>query len=606
MKRIVLTIAILAGFVMPSLAHDFVSGNLLYTIISTDPPCVSLDGHVDGQAAQGELSIPETVEYGDVVYTVASIGRRAFYNCQNLTGDLVIPNTVTHISIEAFSHCTGFTGSLVIPDAINELATDNLPGGATFEGAFEGCSGFSHLVLGGSLKTIGCSCFAGCTGFEGELNLPEGLEEIWTCAFSGCTGFTDGLALPASLKKIESSAFYGCEGFMGNLTLPESLETVGDDAFAWCTGFSDIDLHHQVFYTHSFGKAVFTGWNLTEIDIPEGWTTTGDWTFSRCGRLERISLPESLTDIGAYAFAECDNLSAIGLPSNLESIGTGSFDGCRSLAELRLPQSLTSIGGWAFRRSGIAGEVRIPDLVGRIEAQTFDSCFAMTRIVLGKSVNYVSDRAFRDTRLESMVIKAAIPPELAFQTHPVFLSESLPILVPCGCLEVYQNTACWEMFTSMNEGIVDLFKCSSADEIAGTVGIKKEADCDDRLVEVVALPNGDREFLYWEANGETVSTENPYSFMLEEDTELVAYFSGYGLDDGLAQQLSIHPNPASDFVRIEGTDPSEVRVRNAFGQTVKTVRNTKEISMADLPAGVYFVSITDSEGRTCVKKVVKE
>lgn len=69
---------------------------------------------------------------------------------------------------------------------------------------------------------------------------------------------------------------------------------------------------------------------------------------------------------------------------------------------------------------------------------------------------------------------------------------------------------------------------------------------------------------------------------------------------------SVHPNPAKDFIRIEGTDPLEVRVCNAFGQTVKTVRNTKEISISDLPSGVYFVSITDREGRTCVKKVVKE
>ena len=44
-------------------AYDFQSGNLLYTIISTAPPCVTLDGHVDGQAAQGELVIPALVEH---------------------------------------------------------------------------------------------------------------------------------------------------------------------------------------------------------------------------------------------------------------------------------------------------------------------------------------------------------------------------------------------------------------------------------------------------------------------------------------------------------------------------------------------------------------
>ena len=49
MKKIILTLVILAGFAVQALAYDFQSGNLLYTIISADPPCVSLSGHADGQ-----------------------------------------------------------------------------------------------------------------------------------------------------------------------------------------------------------------------------------------------------------------------------------------------------------------------------------------------------------------------------------------------------------------------------------------------------------------------------------------------------------------------------------------------------------------------------
>jgi hypothetical protein len=36
-------------------AHDFEVDNLLYTIIGTNPPTVSLDGHVDGTSASDEL-----------------------------------------------------------------------------------------------------------------------------------------------------------------------------------------------------------------------------------------------------------------------------------------------------------------------------------------------------------------------------------------------------------------------------------------------------------------------------------------------------------------------------------------------------------------------
>ena len=53
-----------------SSAHDFEVDNLLYSILSTNPPTVSLDGHIDGTAASDELLIPETVEYDNVMYTV--------------------------------------------------------------------------------------------------------------------------------------------------------------------------------------------------------------------------------------------------------------------------------------------------------------------------------------------------------------------------------------------------------------------------------------------------------------------------------------------------------------------------------------------------------
>ncbi|MBQ4399061.1 MAG: hypothetical protein II829_05685, partial [Bacteroidales bacterium] len=68
MKKLFVTLMIVVGFAMQALAYDFQSGDLLYSIISTDPPQVSVDGHVDGQAAQGELVIPAWVAYQSINY----------------------------------------------------------------------------------------------------------------------------------------------------------------------------------------------------------------------------------------------------------------------------------------------------------------------------------------------------------------------------------------------------------------------------------------------------------------------------------------------------------------------------------------------------------
>ena len=71
----------------------------------------------------------------------------------------------------------------------------------------------------------------------------------------------------------------------------------------------------------------------------------------------------------------------------------------------------------------------------------------------------------------------------------------------------------------------------------------------------------------------------------------------------------IHPNPTAGLVTVTGKDLRQAEVINMLGQRVATARGkgeTLQIDITDLPAGIYFVNVTDAEGRKCVKKVVKE
>ena len=71
----------------------------------------------------------------------------------------------------------------------------------------------------------------------------------------------------------------------------------------------------------------------------------------------------------------------------------------------------------------------------------------------------------------------------------------------------------------------------------------------------------------------------------------------------------IYPNPTTGMVTIMGKDLKTAEVFNALGQHMANDKGNGEqltVDISDLPAGVYFVNITDSEGRKCVKKVVKE
>jgi hypothetical protein len=72
---------------------------------------------------------------------------------------------------------------------------------------------------------------------------------------------------------------------------------------------------------------------------------------------------------------------------------------------------------------------------------------------------------------------------------------------------------------------------------------------------------------------------------------------------------TVHPNPTTGLVTIAGENLRQAEVLNMLGQQVLSVQgegNELRIDMATLPAGVYFVNVTDEEGRKCVRKVVKE
>ena len=537
---------VLANLAMQGVAHDFQTGNLWYNVISSEPPRVSVAGHTDGTSAQGELVIPETVEHEGIVYTVTEIGREAFSECNGLTGSLILPNTIDTIRNGAFRRCGGFVGDLVLPN---------------------------------SVRFIGGLAFMDCYGLDGSLSLPNSLSVINYGTFRGCS-FSGTLSIPNSVIEICAEAFYGCDGFVGNLVIPNSVvklnvhsHTINTvlGSFEDCTGFTGLLLSDAL-----------------EI-IDDG---NGGGCFAGCYNISgNLMLPESLSYIGASAFWRCTGLSGtLVIPDSVKYIGDYAFAGCTGFKDrLVIPNSVVDIRTYAFSECGFL------------------------YLSMGASIETIGAWAFREVPLEKISIAALTPPVLGkeeYGTFPVFknVSKTIPVYVPCGTEEAYRSAHEWDEFTNYIELLGLRFMAFSDDDALGTVNILKEATCEDRMVQVEALPYEGCEFMYWEANGEQVSSENPYSFELVEDTELVAHFSGAGVSESLSK-TSLYPNPTPGQFTISGTYLRQTEVLNTLGQRVAAATGqgeTLQIDIAELPTGVYFVSVTDSEGRKCVKKVVKE
>lgn len=76
-----------------------------------------------------------------------------------------------------------------------------------------------------------------------------------------------------------------------------------------------------------------------------------------------------------------------------------------------------------------------------------------------------------------------------------------------------------------------------------------------------------------------------------------------------ALEITVAPNPTNGLVTIKGKNLCRAKVVNMLGQQFVSITgdgDELQIDMASLPVGVYFIEIADTQGKWCVKKVMKE
>ena len=96
---------------------------------------------------------------------------------------------------------------------------------------------------------------------------------------------------------------------------------------------------------NNFGSC-FTS-TLVSVTLPVGYTSLGDYAFSKRSGLTTVNLPEGLLSIGRNAFDQ-SSISYITLPNTLDSIGIEAFKECQKLTTITFPKNLKSIGDNAF------------------------------------------------------------------------------------------------------------------------------------------------------------------------------------------------------------------------------------------------------------------
>ncbi len=82
----------------------------------------------------------------------------------------------------------------------------------------------------------------------------------------------------------------------------------------------------------------------------------------------------------------------------------------------------------------------------------------------------------------------------------------------------------------------------------------------------------------------------------------------WGINDRAGNQLAVFPNPATDLISVTGTEPVDVRVIGLTGELLmeKSLQSNREINVAGLKPGVYFVVISMDQKESQVIKLIKK
>lgn len=490
-------------------AYDFYTGGIYYTKLASNNVEVAYKTYNVADYS-GSVTVPSTVTYNGVTYTVKGIGYCAFGECTNLTS-ISLPSTLTYVGDLAFIRC-------------RSLSTVVIPTGVTWVGnnAFYACDNLTTVYLPNTLTMIDYAAFSNCDLLE-SITIPASVDSIGNSAFGQCPNLTQVTSLSPTPPRIGSVApFWHTTYENGTLKVPNAYAKDLYSAHPVWGQFTNITStvyydfsNNGLYYSKNGSNTVavvakndnynsYTG----SITVPAGvangntsYTVTeiANNAFRNCSGLTSVSIPNTITRIGDFAFGNCPNMTTFtqrGVESSvLTEIGNNAFAGCTSLSSFTFPETLQKIGNYAFSNCQGITTVTIPNNVTTIGAGAFYICSNLRTLNIGTGCTSIGEWAFMEcTSLTSVNCLAITPPTIynyTFRNNDGFTTAELR--VPYSSKTAYQQAEYWRLFTSIISYGYD-FKVDGIfyrynEDDPSTVGVSYEYPIFNSYSGVVTIPD---------------------------------------------------------------------------------------------------------------------
>ena len=185
-----------------------------------------------------------------------------------------------------------------------------------------------------------------------------------------------------NVTEIGKEAFRSAD--VTSVVMPQYLRTIRYYAFYDCTKLSQVILNDKV---DLFETDVFMNTNIKHIRIPAKAFSGECVDIFKGTALESVELAEGIERIPAGAFQWCLSLKRVELPSTVKVIEAKAFAVCMNLEEVKLNDGLYCI-----------------------ENKAFESCSKLKKLVIPKSVRYMTSQSvFGSGGLEGIYFEGDAP-----------------------------------------------------------------------------------------------------------------------------------------------------------------------------------------------------